>query len=429
MTATARPTLTLALTGDLMIGRGVDQVLPAPCPPILYEAYVESAEGYVELAEERSGPILRPVSLAYPWGDVRGELERVAPDAFIVNLETALTRSPEAWPAKAVHYRASPENARMLTTAGVDCCTLANNHVLDWGREGLAETLATLDALGIRHAGAGADRARAWAPAVLEPARGGRILVFSFALGSSGVPSDWAATERRSGVALLPDLSESTRENVAEWVRAKRRAGDVVIVSLHWGGNWGWEVPPAQRAFARGLVERGGVDVVHGHSAHHVKAIEVHCGRPILYGCGDFLDDYEGIGGHEAYRSELGLLYLVTLDRAQHALTGLSMMPTRIEGLQVRRAQEADVGWLVETLGREGNRFSTSVERAKGGRLRLRWDPGQGGDGQDGDARADDGRADNGRGDEGPGEVRGHDARSDERSPAAERRRRGRATA
>lgn len=377
MTRTAGPTLTLALTGDLMIGRGVDQVLPEPCPPVLYEAYLDSAEGYVALAEQRSGPIPRPVPLAYPWGDARDELARVAPDAFIVNLETALTRSPDAWPAKGVHYRTSPENARMLTAAGVDCCTLANNHVLDWGREGLAETLGTLDSLGIRHAGAGVDRARAWAPAVLRPAGGGRILVFSFALGSSGVPSDWAATEQRSGVALLPDLSEATGRKVAEWVRSERRAGDVVIASLHWGGNWGYEIPPAQRAFARGLVESGVVDVVHGHSAHHVKAIEVHRERPILYGCGDFLDDYEGIGGHETFRSELGLLYFVTLDRNQHALTELTMMPTRIERLQVRRAEEADVRWLVETLNREGRRLSTSVERAEAGRLRLRWDRGK----------------------------------------------------
>jgi poly-gamma-glutamate synthesis protein (capsule biosynthesis protein) len=147
--------ITLALCGDLMIGRGIDQLLPDPCPPILYESWARSAEDYVELAEESCGRIARPVSLAYPWGDALSELDAVKPDARIVNLETALTRSDEAWLGKGIHYRTSPENARMLAAAGIDCCTLANNHVLDWGHTGLAETLRTLRTLNVRHAGAG----------------------------------------------------------------------------------------------------------------------------------------------------------------------------------------------------------------------------------------------------------------------------------
>jgi poly-gamma-glutamate capsule biosynthesis protein CapA/YwtB (metallophosphatase superfamily) len=76
-----------------------------------------------------------------------------------VNLETALTASEDAWPGKGIHYRTGPENGRALAAAGIDCCALANNHVLDWGYAGLAETLRTLAALGIRHAGAGGSRA------------------------------------------------------------------------------------------------------------------------------------------------------------------------------------------------------------------------------------------------------------------------------
>jgi poly-gamma-glutamate synthesis protein (capsule biosynthesis protein) len=370
--------ITLALCGDLMTGRGIDQLLPDPCPPILYESWARSAEDYVELAEESCGRIARPVSLAYPWGDALSELDAVKPDARIVNLETALTRSDEAWPGKGIHYRTSPENARMLAVAGIDCCTLANNHVLDWGHAGLEETLRTLRTLDVGHAGAGIDRAEAEAPAVIELAGGGRVLVFSFAASSSGVPKSWAATETLPGVALLRDLSEPTRDRIGELVQSHKRDGDVVIFSVHWGGNWGFEVSREQRAFARGLVETADVDVVHGHSSHHVKGIEVHKGRPILYGCGDFLNDYEGIHGHEAFRGDLGLLYFVTLDPARGGLARLLVTPTRIERFQVRRALAEDARWLADTLNREGRQFATSVVPTGEGRLELQWNSGEG---------------------------------------------------
>jgi poly-gamma-glutamate synthesis protein (capsule biosynthesis protein) len=365
--------ITLCLCGDVMTGRGIDQVLPQPCDPVLYEDYTKSAEEYVKLAERASGPIERPVALTYPWGDALDEVAGQRPDAWIVNLEAALTRSEDAWPGKGIHYRTSPENARMLAAAGVDCCVLANNHVLDWGRTGLEETLCTLDALGVRHAGAGRSRAEAEAPAVLASGGKGQLLVYSFAAASSGVPGAWAATETRPGVALLDDLSRATVERIAERTRAEKKPGDVAVASLHWGGNWGFGVSAEEERFAHGLVEAAGFDVVHGHSSHHVRAIEVHRGHPILYGCGDFLDDYEGITGYEEYRGDLGLLYFVTLERATGRLVRLRMTPTRVSRFRVGRARGEDAAWLAHTLGREGRRFRTSVVWADG-RLELRWD-------------------------------------------------------
>jgi poly-gamma-glutamate synthesis protein (capsule biosynthesis protein) len=364
--------VTLALCGDLMTGRGVDQVLPDPCPPTLYEPYIKDARDYVLLAEEVSGAIAQPVALSYPWGDMRAELESKS-DVRIVNLETALTRSADAWPGKGIHYRMSPENSRMLTVAEIDCCTLANNHVLDWGRGGLEETLRTLRGLELRTAGAGTDRRDAEAPAEINLVGGGRVLVFSFATWSSGVPEDWAASEAQSGVAFLPDLSQASEARVGELVKSHKRSGDLVVVSIHWGGNWGFTIPEDQRDFAHGLIKTEGVDVIHGHSSHHVKGIEVYRGRPILYGCGDFLNDYEGIGGHESFRAELGLLYFVRLDRPGGELLQLELIPTRINRLQVRRADPEDAQWLADTLNREGSRLGTSVVSAEGGHLELQW--------------------------------------------------------
>src|SRR4029453_9114800 len=177
---------TLLLTGDVMIGRGIDQILPHPLDPILYERFVTSAHTYVRLAESRSGPIPRRVDFAYLWGDALDPMRRA--DVTLVNLETALTRSKKPDPVKGIHYRCHPANVPCLTAAGIDCCSLGNNHVLDWGEEGLLETLATLDGAGVKHSGAGRDREQAEAPAIMALGDGRRLFVYSLGSISSGVP-------------------------------------------------------------------------------------------------------------------------------------------------------------------------------------------------------------------------------------------------
>lgn len=361
----------LFLCGDVMTGRGIDQVLPHPSDPALHEGYAVSALDYVALAEQAHGPIPRPAGFEYVWGDALEAWARLAPDVRIANLETAVTAS-EAWArGKGIHYRMHPANAPCLTAARLDCCVLANNHVLDWGRAGLAETLAVLRRAGVQAAGAGHDAAEAAAPAVLEVGAG-RVLVFAFGAESSGIAPDWAAAEKRSGVNLLPDFSDATLARIGAQVKAARRPGDVVVASIHWGGNWGYAVPAPHRAFARGLVEKGGVDVVHGHSSHHPIAIEVHAGRPILYGCGDFLNDYEGIRGYEAYRGDLGLMYFLDVDPASGALLRLAMLPMQMRRFRINRATARDTRWLRERLDRECRPLGCRVEAAEGG-LELRW--------------------------------------------------------
>ncbi len=356
-----------------MTGRGIDQVLPSPCPPRLYEPYIQSAEDYIALAEHANGPIPRPAAVSYPWGDALDELRAIAPDARIVNLETAITRSESAWGEKGIHYRMSPENAQLLAAADVDCCALANNHVLDWGNRGLEETLQTLDALGVRYAGAGPTWDDALKPAVIAVGAPSRVLVYSVASISSGVPRAWTASDTRAGVALLADLSSASLDLIAERVRTEKRPGDLVVVSVHWGRNWEFEVSTEERDFAHGLVDEAAVDLVHGHSSHHIKGIEVHAGRLILYGCGDFLNDYEGIEGYDAFRDDLGLMYFATLDRETGRLARLRMTPTRIKRFRVHRAAPDEIQWLADTLNREGARFGTSVAQTPEARLELRW--------------------------------------------------------
>ncbi|WNG28559.1 CapA family protein [Cystobacter fuscus] len=365
--------LTLFLCGDVMTGRGIDQVLPHPCPPHLYEPYVRDARDYVALAEEVNGPIPRPVGLDYIWGDALAELERRTPDVRLINLETSITTSEAWWPDKGIHYRMSPAHAACLTAARIGCCALANNHVLDWGYEGLRETLATLSSVGIATAGAGIHLEQARAPAVLDVPGKGRVAVFSLGTRSSGIPPEWAASTDRPGVELLENLAPATARGIGARVRALKHTGALVIASIHWGGNWGYEVPSAQREFARALIDEAGVDVVHGHSSHHPRGIEIHRERPILYGCGDFLNDYEGIRDNEGFRGDLTLMYFVTLEPTSGRLLSFRMTPMRVRRFQVCRASSADAGWLRGILDREGRQFGTRVTLEGDGSLRLHW--------------------------------------------------------
>jgi poly-gamma-glutamate synthesis protein (capsule biosynthesis protein) len=272
---------------------------------------------------------------------------------------------------KGINYRVSPENAACLAAAAIDCCVLANNHVLDWGRAGLTETLATLAHLRIKTAGAGLNFDQAAAPAVLDFHRKGRVLVFSFACPSSGVSPAWVATGELPGINFLGDLSPAGVARIAKEIERVRRPGDVILVSIHWGPNWGYDVPQAQRRFGRALIDEAGVSVVHGHSSHHAKGIEVYRDRLILYGCGDFLNDYEGIRGYEAYRDDLALMYFAGIDASSANLVGLEIVPLQIRNFRLVRPSRRDVAWLQQTLDRESRRFGTAVVPDETGRLVL----------------------------------------------------------
>ena len=364
--------ITLFLCGDVMTGRGIDQVLPHPGNPVLYEGYMKSAGGYVELAEEVNGPIPKPVSFSYIWGNALSELERRQPDCRIINLETAVTRSDNVQD-KAVNYRMSPDNMACITAAKIDCCGLANNHVLDWGYPGLVETLSTLKQAGLKTAGAGRNILEAQEPAVVSISGRGRVLVLAFGSETSGIPFTWAATENRPGVNLLTGFSPSTIRSIRHRIAAVKQSHDVVVGSIHWGGNWGYHIPDEQQEFAHWLIDEAGVDVVHGHSSHHVKGIEIYKGKLILYGCGDFLNDYEGISGHEAYRSDLTVMYFVRVEASKGTLASLEMTPLQIKRFRLNYASAEDALWVKKVLAKEGKKFGNEVELRSDNSLMLRW--------------------------------------------------------
>jgi len=363
----------LFLAGDVMTGRGIDQIMPVPSNPRLYESYVTDARDYIALAERKAGPIPRRVSGDYIWGDALSELTRFAPDVRIVNLETSVTTADKPWPRKGINYRMHPDNLACLRAANLDVCSLANNHVLDWGREGLLETLNVLQGAGLLTPGAGRTEAEAVAPVAVALPGGGRLLVLACGLASSGIPTDWAAGPEASGVFLLPDLGERSIKDLAAIIARARKPGDCILVSIHWGGNWGYDMDEQEQVFARRLIGEAGVDVVHGHSSHHPRGMEVWQDRLILYGCGDLINDYEGIRGYEAFRPDLSLLYLPTIDRDTGALEGLQMVPMRMEGFRLNHTHPSETAWLHRRLNEVCRDYGTGLEMNKSGILELVW--------------------------------------------------------
>ncbi|MFR9676025.1 CapA family protein [Streptomyces sp. TR06-5] len=361
-------TVSLFLCGDVMLGRGVDQILPHPGDPALREPSLTDARSYVALARAANGPFPHPVDPARPWGDALAVLDENAPDVRVVNLETSVTRSGAFAPGKQVHYRMHPANLPCLAAARPDVCALANNHVLDFGRRGLAETLHSLEAAELPAAGAGRNLEQAARPVTVPVGGGRRVVVLSFGMPSSGIPVSWAASRDTAGVHLVTEPSDAAADAVAARLAATARPGDVTLASVHWGSNWGHRIPPEQVRFGHALVDRG-VDVVHGHSSHHPRAVEVHRGRLVLHGCGDLVDDYEGITGHEEYRDDLRLLWFAEVGAGTGRTAALRAVPVRARRMRLRRASREETAWLRSTLQQACEPFGTRVRTAGDGSL------------------------------------------------------------
>jgi poly-gamma-glutamate synthesis protein (capsule biosynthesis protein) len=368
--ADAGEVVTLLLGGDVMLGRGVDQILPNPGDPELREAYMRDARGYVRLAERANGPITRPVEWSWPWGELLAVVDDAAPDVRLINLETTVTAGSDFAEHKPVCYRMHPDNLPALTAFRPHVCALANNHILDFGPRGLTDTVTACAGAGIQGIGAGSDLTAARRLATVRVGDHRRVVIASVAMPTSGVPESWAAQRDGAGVWWVGDSSRRSADELAALALEQKTDGDIAVVSVHWGSNWGYGIAASDVAFAHRLVDAG-VDVVHGHSSHHPRPIEMYRGRTILYGCGDVIDDYEAIGGHTAFRTELRLLYLVTVATGSGETIALQMIPARVRQMRLERASADDTEWLRTTAEHASRHFHTHVAVRPDGLLEV----------------------------------------------------------
>lgn len=285
----------LAFVGDIMLGRLVNEELKAASPD-------------------------------YPWGGTLSVLHQA--DVRVGNLEFVLADHGEPWPSKAFNFRSDTKNVTSLKSAGFNLVSLANNHVLDYGISALEEMLAVLDREGIAHAGAG--------PNLTEASRLATWTHRQFKVGLIALTDnapEWRAGTKMPGVYYLPiSTEEPAAAELFALIGHARRQVDLLVISAHWGSNWGLAVPPEHRRFARALIDAG-ADIVYGHSAHIPRGVEVFRGRPIIYSAGDFVDDY---AVDPLERNDQSFIYI--LETSQGIPHALHLYPSVIADYQAHLA-------------------------------------------------------------------------------------------
>ncbi len=306
----------LGLTGDVMIGRGVDKAI--------------TQTGYL-----------------YPWGNVLPLLQSAAIN--IINLETALTNSEQQVP-KVFNFKASPDKVKTLTAAHITVANLANNHILDFAEAGLLETLRTLDGTGIQHTGAGMNELQAAQPAIFKTPYG-RAGV----LGFTDNEYRWKAGPGRSGINYIDVGKLKDRQRALTSIKHLRKAVDLLLVSIHWGPNMQEEPPDVFINFAHQMVHEG-ADVIHGHSAHIFQAVEVFNHKIILYDTGDFIDDYVI---DPVLRNNLSFYFQLTI--SNKGIEGLQLFPVTISHYQVNFSSQPEAEWSIRRLQQLSSRFGTSI--------------------------------------------------------------------
>ena len=246
--------------------------------------------------------------LAYPFARVRSALSEA--DLAVVNLECPFTLRGEKL-VKNFNFRARPELVETLTLAGIDAVSLANNHAMDYGAQGLLDTLETLDRAGIGHFGAGRDLAEARRPLIVER-RGIRVALLGyFFLGDRNIePEAVLATGSAPGVAGTYKDLEGMRRMLAEDIAAAKRQADVVVPFFHWGREATQELEPYQPELAA-LAISAGAGLVLGSHPHVLQGVAVEQGVPVVYSLGNFV-----FGGNSNPKVKDAGLFRVELGRS-----------------------------------------------------------------------------------------------------------------
>lgn len=346
-----------------MLGRIIDQLFP--------EHVHEPSEANIARSFRRSNPKLENYGPTSPWGDAISCVRQGVLN--FVNLETSATTHATKWPNKVFNYRMHPANISALHAAKIHYAGLANNHTLDFDEPGLAETVKTVREAGLAFAGAGTTEAEAQRPAILtlpspsHPSTPHKVCIWS----ASDHPSDWQHIPTFHSI----DYSAATKHRLRDLIHSTSPPdASLKIWSCHWGPNYAWQPAQEIRDLAHFLVDECDIDIVHGHSSHHVQGVETYRGKLIIYGCGDFVDDYALV---EGYRNDLSGVWRVIVGESGNerrlGVRRLEMFPTKIERFQARRLKvgEEDARWVREKVVALSRELGTDAVAEGGGEGRV----------------------------------------------------------
>lgn len=333
-TAGREKRIKLAVTGDVMLGRLMNEVV-------------------------------RTFGVSYPWGDTLSHLKSA--DLTLINLECVIASNGKPWTRtpKVFHFRAEPRAIEVLRVAGIDYVSLANNHTLDFEEDAMLEMIQLLDQNGIAHAGAGRNIREAMQPAFLE-GKGVRLGFISF---TDNEPA-WEATDDAPGVNYIDITTEGRYfDRVKNCISLAREGGaDLVILSNHWGPNMRLRPSRRFKEFARATIDAG-VDIYVGHSAHLFQGIEIYQGKPIIFDAGDFVDDY---AVDDELRNDWSFLYELTA--TAKGVDRIELFPVLISNFQVNFAQGDEFEGIARRMQELCDEMGTEIVR-KNGKLEVVMTP------------------------------------------------------
>jgi poly-gamma-glutamate capsule biosynthesis protein CapA/YwtB (metallophosphatase superfamily) len=338
-----------------MLGRLIDQMFP--------QHVSEPGEARIVDSFRKSNRALKDYGPKSPWGNTLPLLH--ASDLNILNLETSATTHPTKWPNKVFNYRMHPENASALQAAKISYAGLANNHTLDFSEPGLLETVKTVKKAGIAFAGAGETEDEATRPAILQlPTSDGSPKHDIHIWAAADHPRDWAAVPTFHFI----DCTQKTRQRLKDLLTKPTSNRALKIFSVHWGPNYSWQPAQEIQDLAHFLIDECCIDIIHGHSSHHVQGVEKYKEKLIIYGCGDFVDDYALTPG---FRNDLSAIWQVTVEETTNESEGkplklkeLKVYPTKIERFAARalESQEDDFQWVNDKVAMLSGELSTTVD-------------------------------------------------------------------
>ncbi len=319
----------ILFVGDVMIGRLVNEILKIKNPE-------------------------------YVWGNTLPIFQQA--DLRICNLECVISDKGEPWSItpKVFHFRSDAKNIEVLKVANINIVSLANNHTLDYGYEAMFEMLNILKDNKIYYAGAGKNLEEASQPVILE-VKNKKIGFIAF---TDNEPA-WSAEKNKPGIFYV-ELTEKGKnvDYLKNLIKETKKLVDYLIVSAHWGPNWGYKPLKEHIIFAHKFIEIG-ADLIFGHSPHIFRGIEVYKEKFILYSVGDFIDDY---AVDEIERNDESFIFVytqTTADETQTSTAIFELYPVIIKDFRVNLAEDEDRERIMSKMEILCQEFKTKTLREK----------------------------------------------------------------
>jgi poly-gamma-glutamate synthesis protein (capsule biosynthesis protein) len=331
--------------GDVMLGRGIDQIFKYKNDPTLHESFMKNAKNYVPKSLKEYTINDNYKNYNYIWGDLLQNNFFKKSIIKIINLETSITNQTNYTKNKAVLYKMHPKNIETLKIAKINYCAIANNHVLDWTEKGLLDTIDTLEHNKISYGGIGKNIQLAKKSTSFN-----NIKIFTVGDISSGIPYNWKATTNKPGIHLINIHNNNDIIEYINYINNNTNNNDYIIVSIHWSSNWNWNISSHEKAFAHKLIDLANVSVIHGHSSHHFKPIESYKNKLIFYGCGDLINDYEIIknGRKNIYLTDINLTYFIDNNY-------LYIVPFTLHNMQLKYCNQNQINKTIDKLNELSN--------------------------------------------------------------------------